>query len=329
MTRYGRALCAWAVIGGAVAAGTHLNGQSAVQIGAAPVTHIGVVVRDIEEATRHFADVVGMQPLQIRTIQIDLPDKKQAEIKRATAQLPNLRIEFDQPVTESGPIYDHLQKIGQGIHRMGFAVEDGVDEKRAFLEQQGGTWTAGITGGTYAFVDLKDTLGTTIEIVQQAAAPTGPTAVPPTSPAPLSLRAVRHVGIAVDDTNKVAKAFADILGVPPPTVRDYKDAQYPPGHPWSMDAYIRLTSWRHPNLGIELLGAVGKPNPWSDYVDRFKGSTVQHVSLPVGPRMGEIIPKLQQKGGTWTNGGEGGTYAYLDFVDSFGLAFELNGTVAR
>ena len=103
MTRYGRALCAWAVIGGAVAAGTHLNGQSAVQIGAAPVTHIGVVVRDIEEATRHFADVVGMQPLQIRTIQIDLPDKKQAEIKRATAQLPNLRIEFDQPVTESGP----------------------------------------------------------------------------------------------------------------------------------------------------------------------------------------------------------------------------------
>ena len=27
--------------------------------------------------------------------------------------------------------------------------------------------------------------------------------------------------------------------------------------------------------------------------------------------------------------GEGGTYAYLDFVDSFGLALELNGTVAR
>ena len=61
-------------------------------------------------------------------------------------------------------LFDHLQTVGQSLHHVGFAVTDGVDEKRAFLQQQGGRWVAGPAGAGYAFVELRDRLGATIEI---------------------------------------------------------------------------------------------------------------------------------------------------------------------
>ena len=39
-----------------------------------------------------------------------------------------------------------------------------------------------------------------------------------------------------------------------------------------------------------------------------------------------MIADLVAKGGKWTNGKPGGGYAYLDFMDTLGLVFELNGT---
>ncbi len=305
------------------------GGQSAAQLGAAPISHVGVVVRDVAAATKHFADVMGVPAPRVMDVKLGLPDGSTTDLKYATVQFANLLFEFEQPVSPKGPLHEHLQRVGQGLHHIGFVTPDSIDEKRAFLESKGGRWVGGTKGGTYAFVDMKDTLGATIEIVKG----TGPRAnapapVAPPTPAPLGQRAFTHVGIAVTNTDATARAWAEALGTPMPTVRDYKDAQYPPGNAWSTEAYIRLTSWKHANVGIELLGAVGRPNPWSDYIERYKGSTIQHIALPVGPRMTETIAELQKKGGTWTNGKEGGSYAYLDFIDSFGLAFEINGTAA-
>jgi catechol 2,3-dioxygenase-like lactoylglutathione lyase family enzyme len=326
MSRYTRLVLAASGALALIGSGQIVGGQAAAQLGNASITHVGVAVRDADKAVRHFADVMGIKAPDVRTVPVDLPDGKKAEIKYVNVQLPNIGVEFAQPVTAAGPIHEHLQKFGQSIHHLGFGVKDGLEEKRDFLVSKGGKWTGGVKGGGYAFVDLKDTLGTTFELIRTTQPAAGPTAVAPTDPAPLGLRAASHVGIAVANTDSAAKAWADALGVPAPQVRDYKDSQYPPNHKWSMDAYIRLTSWRQENLGVELLGAVGKPNPWSDYVERFKGSIAQHIALPIGDRMAETIQELQKKGGKWTNGKEGGAYAYLDFVDSFGLAFELNGT---
>lgn len=314
----------------AVVATGRLSGQAAAQLGGGPLNHVGVVVRDAEAATKHFADVMGITPPKVMSVQLALTDNSKVDIRYATVQLPNLLIEFEQPVSPRGPLFDHLQTVGQSLHHVGFAVTDGVDEKRAFLQQQGGRWVAGPAGAGYAFVELRDRLGATIEIVKATyPAANAPAAVDPATPAPLGSRAFSHVGIAVANTDAVAKAWSDILGVPAPTVRDYKDAQYPPGHAWSLESFIRLTSWRQANIGVELLGAVGRTNPWSDSVERFKGSNLQHLALPVGDRMAETIAELQKKGGKWTNGKPGGGYAYLDFTDQFGITFELNGTPAK
>ena len=71
---------------------------------------------------------------------------------------------------------------------------------------------------------------------------------------------------------------------------------------------------------------MGAPTPWSEFVARQKGSAAQHLAIDVGNRMDEMIADLVAKGGKWTNGKPGGGYAYLDFMDTLGLVFELNGT---
>ena len=75
-----------------------------------------------------------------------------------------------------------------------------------------------------------------------------------------------------------------------------------------------------------VIESAGGPTPWSDFLQKHKGNTVQHVSVGVGDQMDEQIADLQKKGGTWTNGKPGGAYAYLDFADTLGLIFELNGS---
>jgi hypothetical protein len=79
-------------------------------------------------------------------------------------------------------------------------------------------------------------------------------------------------------------------------------------------------------MGVEVIESVGRPTPWSEYVQRQKGTAAQHLAINVGNRMDETIRDLTAKGGAWTNGKPGGNYAYLDFMDTLGIIFELNGT---
>jgi hypothetical protein len=137
---------------------------------------------------------------------------------------------------------------------------------------------------------------------------------------------VTHVGFAVTDASAVGARFGDALGIAAPKVIDYKDSQYPPDAKWNKSAYVRLAVWNQGGTGMELIESVGGPTPWSEFVARQKGPSAQHIAIDVGNRMDETIADLLAKGGRWTNGKPGGNYAYLDFTDTLGLIFELNGT---
>ena len=137
---------------------------------------------------------------------------------------------------------------------------------------------------------------------------------------------VTHVGFGVTDAEQVSKGYADAFGFTAPRLGSYTDSQYPPDSTWNEAASLRLASWRQGDIGIELIESVGGPTPWSDYVARQLGSAAQHIAINVGDKMDEMIRDLQMKGGTWTNGKAGGNYAYLDFMDTLGIIFEINGT---
>src|SRR5262249_38461823 len=162
----------------------------------------------------------------------------------------------------------------------------------------------------------------------RGAAPAAPPPPPRggVAPPPLAALPVTHVGFAASDTAAATGAFAKVLGIMPPKVNEYKDSQYPPDSKWNMSAYLRLAFWNQGGTGLEFIESVGGPTPWSEFVKLQKGTAAQHIAINVGTRMDEMIRDLQAKGGKWTNGKPGGGYAYLDFQDTLGLVFELNGT---
>lgn len=90
------------------------------------------------------------------------------EVRQASFHLPNLEVAFLQPVTKSGPLFTHLQHVGQSIHHLAFGVAGNLDDIRTLLEEKGGTWNGGTKGGNYVFVDFTKTLGTTLELIRQS-----------------------------------------------------------------------------------------------------------------------------------------------------------------
>jgi len=326
-----------ALLAGIAGMQTTARMQGTAQIGSAPITMAAVSVRDIDAAIRNYVEIMGVQAPQVRSFALDLPNGSKTDLKTALIQLPNFQIELNQPVGKTGPVAEHLQKHGPGINRVMFAVSGSIDDMRSGLEAKGGKWVGGAKGGRYAIVDFRNQIGTMVEVVQQGAQPTAQSSSAATGSVvglpPLGSLQVTHLGFAITDADKVAKAFTDILGIPMPRIRDYKDSfptdprvQYPPESPWNKDTPLRLTSWRQGPVGIELIASVGGPTPWSDFVAKQHGSAAQHIAINVGDKMDEMILTLQQKGGKWTNGKTGGIYAYLDFQDKLGLVFELNGT---
>ncbi len=301
---------------------------AAASIGGAPLTRIGVVVRDVQKAAGVYADIFQLSSVPtVSSVTIESP-KGAVTVKRAVVSLPNTRIEVDQPEGTSGPAADYLGKYGQGIYRVGFSTPDAIESRVAALEKAGGTLTAGSRSGTFAWVDLTSTLGTTIEIQREGPANMsgGTPAAPDGDKVALGSTAMSHLGWAVTNADDVAKNFAMALGIPMPTVRDYKPVEIPPNYTADPSATLRLTSWKQANTGMELIQSLGQTN-WTDFVARHgKNSAPQHLAFPVGDKLEETVRLFQSKGAAWTNGKLGGSYMYLDFTESLGIIFELNGT---
>jgi catechol 2,3-dioxygenase-like lactoylglutathione lyase family enzyme len=268
---------------------------SASDLSAVRVNHVGVVVPDVEAALRQYVRVMGFAVPKVSTLPVPMPDGRRAEIKLATLQMPNFHIELVQPLNNQGPYYDHFQAHGMSIQHMGLPISEvgRIDDLRAGLEQNGATT---------------------------------PLAPPGDALPALATLPVSHVGFAAVNTSAAAGTIGKILGTTPPSVRDYKDAQYPPNTAWNRNAYLRLAFWNQGGMGLEVIESVGGPTPWSEYVQRQKGTAVQHIAINVGNWMDETIRDLVTKGGKWSNGKPGGNYAYVDFMDTLGLIVELNGT---
>jgi hypothetical protein len=304
---------------------------SAGELASAPLTHIGVVVPDMDAAVRQYVRVMGFAPPKVDTVPVPMPDGQNAEIKLATLLMPNFFIELTEPVNHVGPYYEHLRTHGMSIMHVGVALAfltGNVDDLRGAGEQQGGRWNLGAKGGKFAYLDFRATLGAMIEMNRGGVDLSGHSVPPPTGDAlpRLATLAVTHVGSAVTDASVAANGYAKLLGITPPKVIDYKDSQYPPNAKWNNSAYVRLATWKQGAIGVELIESVGAPTPWSEFVAHHKGPSVQHIALNAGNWMDELIRDLLSKGGKWTNGKPGGNYAYLDFTDTLGLIFELNGT---
>lgn len=81
------------------------------------IEHIGIAVEDLEKAVRYYEEVIGLECYAIE----EVPDQK---VRTAFFRLGDTKIELLESTDPGGPVARFIEKRGQGIHHIAFAVAD-------------------------------------------------------------------------------------------------------------------------------------------------------------------------------------------------------------
>lgn len=125
------------------------------------IEHIGIAVTSLDEAIPYYEGVLGMKCYAVE----EVADQK---VKTAFFQVGDTKIELLESTDPEGPIGKFIEKKGQGIHHMAFAV-DNVDEALTEVEEKGvklidKQGRKGAEGLNIGFLHPKSTLGVLTEL---------------------------------------------------------------------------------------------------------------------------------------------------------------------
>jgi methylmalonyl-CoA/ethylmalonyl-CoA epimerase len=107
-----------------------------------PVYQLGYVVSDIERACKHYESVFGTGRFSdVIDVNMDGAILRgrpvSTTIKVAFVQSGDVQIEFIQPVEGKNLYTEFLETRGEGIHHLGYRVEDMQAMKAVFTEKVG------------------------------------------------------------------------------------------------------------------------------------------------------------------------------------------------
>ncbi|HKI88233.1 MAG TPA: methylmalonyl-CoA epimerase [Draconibacterium sp.] len=125
------------------------------------IEHIGIAVNSLEEAIPYYEKILGLNCYAIE----EIADQK---VKTAFFMVGQTKIELLESTDSEGPIGKFLEKKGQGVHHLAFAV-DNVDESLKELDEKGVQLIdkkarKGAEGLNIGFLHPKSTLGVLTEI---------------------------------------------------------------------------------------------------------------------------------------------------------------------
>ncbi len=81
------------------------------------INHIGIAVRDIDEAARFYTEALGLEVGGIE----EVADQK---VKVAFLPLGEVRLELVMPTSPDSAVAKHIEKNGPGFHHVAYQVED-------------------------------------------------------------------------------------------------------------------------------------------------------------------------------------------------------------
>jgi len=137
------------------------------------MTQVGIVVSDIDAASRAYADVLGVEKPDIiitdSAEKTNIRYKEQstdARAKLAFFNLENIQIELIEPIGGPSTWQEHLDTHGESVHHIAFKVGD-MQQEIAMLEGKGLNMVqkGDFTGGSYAYIDGRDKLGVLLELL--------------------------------------------------------------------------------------------------------------------------------------------------------------------
>jgi len=81
------------------------------------IEHIGIAVNNLEASIKYYEEVLGLSCYAIEEV-------KDQKVKTAFFMAGKTKIELLESTEADGPIGKFIEKKGEGIHHIAFAVED-------------------------------------------------------------------------------------------------------------------------------------------------------------------------------------------------------------
>jgi methylmalonyl-CoA/ethylmalonyl-CoA epimerase len=81
------------------------------------IEHIGVAVKDMKAAIRYYEEVLGLTCYAIEEV-------KDQRVRTAFFRVGETKIELLESTDPEGPVGKFIEKRGEGVHHIAFAVKD-------------------------------------------------------------------------------------------------------------------------------------------------------------------------------------------------------------
>ncbi|MCD8172592.1 MAG: methylmalonyl-CoA epimerase [Alistipes sp.] len=127
------------------------------------IEHIGIAVKSLDEATPYYENVLGLKCYNIE----EVADQK---VRTAFFKVGDVKIELLESTSEDGTVAKFIEKRGQGVHHVAFAVE-GIESALAEVSEKGVELIdkaprKGAEGLDIAFLHPKSTFGVLTELCE-------------------------------------------------------------------------------------------------------------------------------------------------------------------
>lgn len=84
------------------------------------IEHIGIAVKNLEESIPYYENLLGTKCYNVEEV-------KDQRVKTAFFLIGQTKIELLESTDPEGPIGKFLEKKGEGVHHLAFAVENATD----------------------------------------------------------------------------------------------------------------------------------------------------------------------------------------------------------
>ncbi|MCU7552336.1 methylmalonyl-CoA epimerase [Chitinophagaceae bacterium LB-8] len=128
------------------------------------IEHIGIAVKDLEAAIKYYEDILGL-------ICYSVEEVKDQKVKTAFFKVGQTKIELLESTDPDGPIGKFIEKKGEGIHHIAFAVnniegqlQDAASKGIQLIDSRP---RKGAEGLDIAFLHPKSTFGVLTELCEK------------------------------------------------------------------------------------------------------------------------------------------------------------------
>ena len=128
------------------------------------IDHVAIAVNDLDAAIAYYADTFGAEVAHREKVESD-------GVEEALLKVADSYIQLLMPVRDDSPVAKFLANKGEGLHHVGYRVDDCSVALQAVKDAGGRVIDEaprpGSRGTTVAFVHPKTSFGTLIELVQE------------------------------------------------------------------------------------------------------------------------------------------------------------------